>query len=58
MSKKLFNLIVGISGGVAAIASALVTYFDPSYAPAIVGGIGIAETAVVEICNLFVKVEK
>lgn len=55
MQKKTFNLVVGISGGVAAIASAVVAFINPSYTPAIVGAIGIAETAVVEICNLFVK---
>lgn len=37
MSKRTFNLIVGVSGGVAAI--------------------GIAETAAVEICSLFVEKE-
>lgn len=35
MSKKLYQLIVGITGGLSAIA--------------------IGETAVAEICNLFVK---
>ena len=55
MSKKLFNLIVALTGSISAIASALVAYFDPAYAPAIIGAIGVAETAVVEICNLFVK---
>lgn len=55
MSKKMFNLVVGVTGGVSAIASAVVAYFQPSYTPAIVGSIGIAETAIVEICNLFVK---
>ena len=55
MSKKLFTLITGVTGGVAAIASAIVAYFDPAYTPAIVGGIGIAETAIVEICSLFRK---
>ena len=57
MSKKMFNLIVGVSGGVAAIASAVVTYIQPAYATAIVGAIGIAETAAVEICSLFVEKE-
>ena len=57
MSKRMFNFIVGVSGGVAAIASAVVTYFQPAYATAIVGAIGIAETAAVEICSLFVVKE-
>lgn len=32
MKKKTFNLVVGITGGVAAIASAVVTYLSPAYA--------------------------
>lgn len=55
MSKKMFNLVVGITGGVCAIASAVVTYFQPAYATAIVGCIGIGETAIVEGCSLFRK---
>lgn len=58
MKKKTFNLVVGITGGVAAIASAVVTYLSPAYAVQIVAGIGIASTAVTEICSLFVKTEK
>ncbi len=57
MSKKMFNLVVCVSGGVAAIASAVVTYIQPPYATAIVAAIGIAETAAVEICNLFTEKE-
>lgn len=55
MSKKAYNLIVGITGGACAIASAVVAFFQPSYAAAIVGGIGIAETAVIEIASLFLE---
>lgn len=55
MSKKVFNLIVGISGGIATIASALVAFFDPAYESAIIASIGVAETAIVEICSKFVK---
>lgn len=58
MSKKTFNLVVGITGGVAAIASAVVAYVEPAFTPAIVGAIGIASTAVTEICSLFVAPEK
>ena len=54
MSKKFFNLVVAITGGVCAVASAVVAYLDPSYTPAIVGSIGVAETAIVEICSKFV----
>jgi hypothetical protein len=58
MKKKTFNLIVGITGGVATIASAVVTYFSPTHAAQIVAGIGIVATAVSEVCSLFVNVEK
>lgn len=57
MKKKTFNLVVGVSGGVAAIASAVVAYVQPAYTSAIVAAIGIVETAVVEVCSLFVKAE-
>ena len=57
MSKKTFNLIVGVSGGIGAIASAVVAYIQPLYTPAIIASIGIAETAITEICSLFVKEE-
>lgn len=55
MSKKLYQLIVGISGGVCAIAIAVVTYANPTYAAAINGAIAIGETAIAEACALFVK---
>ena len=55
MSKKVFNLIVGITGGIATIASALVAFFNPAYEPAIIASIGVVETAIVEICTKFVK---
>lgn len=55
MSKKTFNLVIGILGGVAAIASAVVTYIQPTFAAQIVAGIGIASTAITEICSLFVE---
>lgn len=58
MSKKMFNLIVGIVGGVAAIASAVVTYMQPAYAVQIVAAIGIASTAATEVCSLFVEEKK
>ncbi len=57
MKKKTFNLIAGVTGGVAAIASAVVTFVQPSYAVQIVAAIGIASTAVTEVCSLFVKTE-
>jgi hypothetical protein len=55
MSKKLFNLIVGIIGGVSAIAIAIVTFVQPAYCVAINAAIPIATTAITEILSLFVK---
>jgi uncharacterized membrane protein YfcA len=54
MSKKTFNLITGIVGGVSTIAIAVVTFINPCYAVAINASIGIASTATIEICNQFV----
>ncbi|MCQ2485825.1 MAG: hypothetical protein MJ168_10905 [Clostridia bacterium] len=54
MNKKTFALIAGITGGLATIAGAIVSFLQPAFTPAIVAAIGIAETAVIEICNLFV----
>jgi hypothetical protein len=55
MSKKTFNLIVGVTGGIATVACAIVAFFDPAYESAIIASIGVAETAIVEICTKFVK---
>ena len=55
MSKKTFNLITGIIGGVQAIAVAVVTFTEPEYATAINGAIVIIGTAVIEACSQFVK---
>lgn len=57
MSRKTFNLVVGVTGGVASIASAVITFVQPAFAPAIVGCVGIVETAIVECCSLFLKEE-
>lgn len=57
MSKKTFELVVGITGGVAAIAVAVVTFAKPTYCVAINGAIAIAQTAVTEILTLFTKKE-
>lgn len=57
MSKKTFNLVTAIVGGVQAIAVAAVTYAEPAYASAINGAIVIVGTAAIEICNLFTKAE-
>lgn len=55
MTKKLYTLISTIVGSVGAIASAVVTYCQPSGATAIVAGIGIAVVAINDIMLLFVK---
>lgn len=57
MKKKTFNLVAGVTGGVAAIASAVVTFAQPVYAAQTVAAIGVASTAVTEVCSLFVKAE-
>jgi len=57
MSKKTFQLVSGIVGGVQAIAVAVVTYTSPEYATAINSAIVIIGTAVIEACSQFVKPE-
>ena len=58
MSKKVFNLVTGIVGALQTIGVAVVTYTSPEYATAINSSIVIAGTAIIEICNLFVKEDK
>lgn len=57
MSKRVFNLVTGIIGGVEVIAIAVVTFINPAYAVAINASIGIVGTAAIEVCNQFVKNE-
>jgi hypothetical protein len=57
MSKKVYNLVVAIIGGVSTIAVGVVTFINPAYAVAINASIGIGATAAVEICGQFVKAE-
>ena len=57
MSKKTFQLVSAIVGGVQAIAVAVVTYTSPEYATAINGAIVVIGTAVIEACAQFVKPE-
>lgn len=57
MSKKTFNLVTGIAGGVQAIAVAVVTYIQPEFATAINSAIVVIGTAVIEACSQFVKAE-
>jgi hypothetical protein len=55
MSRKVYNLVTGIIGGVEVIAIALVTFFNPAYAVAINASIGIVGTAAIEVCGQFVE---
>lgn len=55
MSKKTFQLVSAIIGGVQAIAVAVVTYTAPEYSAATNGAIVIIGTAVIEACLQFVK---
>ena len=57
MSKKVFALVSGIVGALQAAGVAIVTYSSPQSATAINSAIVIAGTAIIEICNLFVKAE-
>ena len=57
MKKKTFNLVAGVIGGVQTIAIAIVTFVQPAYAVQINAAIGVAGTATIEICSLFVKNE-
>lgn len=57
MSKKVYNLVTGIVGGVEVIAIAVVTFVNPAYAVAINASIGIVGTAAIEVCGQFVKAE-
>ena len=58
MSKKLYALISGVLGGVAAIAEAVVAYVQPEYAVQIAVAIPIAVKAADEIMLLFVPLEQ
>lgn len=55
MSRKIFNFVVAITGAVATVGVAVVTLIEPPYAVAINSSIGVALTAVTEICSKFVK---
>lgn len=57
MKKKTFNLVAGIIGGVQTVAIAIITYIQPAYAVQINAAIGVAGTAAIEVCSLFVKTE-
>ena len=57
MNKKMATLISTITGAVATIAIALVTFFAPPMAAAVNASISVASTAVVTIVNNFVVEE-
>ena len=57
MSKKTYALITAIAGGVALIASGVVTFLNPPHATAINSVIDIVQTATLEACLLFVSEE-
>lgn len=57
MSKKTFNLVTCIVGGVQTISVAVVTYTAPEYATAINSAIVVIGTAVIEACSQLVKSE-
>lgn len=57
MSRKTYDIVVGISTAVATAASSLLALFSAPYLPAIIAGIGIVNGAIVEICSLFIKEE-
>jgi hypothetical protein len=57
MSKRTFQLVSAIVGGVQAIAVAVVTYASPEYSAAINGAIVVIGTAVIEACAQFVRPE-
>lgn len=57
MSKKTYNFVTGIIGGVQVLTIAIVTYIAPENIIAINASIGIVGTAAIEVCNQFVKSE-
>lgn len=57
MKKSVYRLVVGITGGLAAIGVAIVTFINPAYCAAINASIAVVEAGVAEICSFFVKDE-
>lgn len=55
MTRKTFNFVVEITGAVSAVAIGAVTFFGVHYATAINSSIEVVATAVITICNNFVK---
>lgn len=58
MTKKTFQFVTAIVGGLQTAAVGAVTYFLPEHATAINGAIVIIGTAVIEACAQFVQPEQ
>ena len=58
MSKRTFNIVVGILTAVSTAAVAIVPIFWPDKVQIISSAITITFGAAIEICNLFVKPEE
>jgi hypothetical protein len=58
MTKKTFQFVTAIVGGLQTAAVGAVTYFLPENATAINGAIVIIGTAIIEACAQFVKPEQ
>lgn len=57
MSKKTFQFVTAVVGGLQTAAVGAVTYFMPEHATAINGAIVIVGTAIIEACAQFVQPE-
>lgn len=51
----MLQLIIGVTGGVAAIATAVVTYIKPKHAAKINAAIPLVATCICEIATIFLK---
>ena len=49
----MLELIIGVTGGVASIAVACVTYFKPKHAVKINAAIPVVATAICEVASIF-----
>lgn len=49
----MLELIIGVTGGVASIAVACVTYFKPKHAVKINAAIPVVATAIIEVAQIF-----
>lgn len=58
MTKKTFQFVTAIVGGLQTVAVGAVTYFTPEHAMTINGAIVIIGTAIIEACAQFVKPEQ